>query len=153
MTRSCRLSVLRAGSSSVSRSSSAGCSVSRTSASTISRGLRGPELDAPDAQQRVLALIRRQHALATAVEDIGRLLLPLGLAPEANLPVGARFGAGIASGKQGRRLPRVHEAHVGGAPQEIAQIGGRLDRDRADALEGHPVVAAVDDGLADGSEP
>src|SRR5881397_461228 len=117
MTRSSRPSTLRTGSWSVSRSSRAGCRVSRALTSTISR-LRPSQLDAPNAQEGILIPVGGQHALAPPAEDLRCHLVPLSLPSEPDQPVRVRLRAGVAGGEQGRRLASVGKAEMGRHPHD-----------------------------------
>ena len=59
---------------------------------------------------------------------------------------------GYRAGSRAAVSPAVGEHEVGGHPHDVAQVRRGLEGDRADALERHPVVAAVDHRLAHGPE-
>src|SRR5437667_12398126 len=127
MTRSARLSTLRAASASVSRSSKAGWRLSRAPTSTMSR-LRTCQLDVPYVEQPVLFLVGRENALTTTVKRVRRDLVPLCLPTEPNHPVTIRFRPGIPGRQEGCRLSAVGQAKLTGHPDDIAKVGRRLQR-------------------------
>src|SRR5215470_437429 len=118
MMRSCRLSTLCIGSLSVSRSSRAGCRVSRAPTSAMS-GFRAFQLDESNIQQWILFRVSGEHALAASVKRLRCHLLPLGLSPEPDQSIGIRFRAGVSGGKQGRGVAPVDETEVSRHPEKV----------------------------------
>src|SRR6267378_6785481 len=139
------------GASSVRRSRSEGLIRSRFD-SAIAVGL-SVQFDKARFQNRRLAGVSGQHALADADVRLRAEVLPLGLATQPNVVVLSGLASRVAGREEGDLLAAVLESQLCRGPDEIAQIRRRLHLDARETLERYPVVLAVQDRLADGPEP
>ncbi len=105
-----------------------------------------------DLEERVIVLLGGKHALAEAEEQAALALQPIGAPGETDGGVLGRLGAWVAGGDEADGGAAVGPDELGGEPDGVAQVGRLLRGDSADAVEGHPEVLAVHEGLEDGAE-
>ena len=161
-TRSSRDSWFSLGSSSVSRSSSDGCSRSFCVSSAMIRSRSGRpartacvERDRADFQQSSSRLVRGEHALAEACAGA----IVAGRATRSCAPCGwprsrASLGARVARGNQRHDLAAVgtRSGRPGSRPGRAGRPASR-SRIALELAERNPVVLPVDDRLEDRPEP
>src|SRR6185503_15550845 len=130
------------GASSVRRSRSEGLIRSRFDSAM---GRRLPvQLDYTGLQERGLAHVGCEHALAHADVGIGPEVAPFRLSTQPYLVVLRGLGSRISRRQERDLLAAVGERQPRGRPDEIAQIARLLDLDARQALERNPVVLAVE---------
>ena len=96
------------------------------------------------AEERKVAGVGGEDALTEAEPAVVAGVEPFGLARQQDQRIVACGAARIAHRNKRHGAAAVVERQLRGRPDEVPQIGRRIELDAGDPLEGNPVVLAVD---------